>query len=101
MVITERMASPLCNASKEASMSASGNEWVANSSTLISFRMYISTRLGTSVRPLKPPNAHPRQTRPVTSWKGRVEISAPPVATPTTQLSPQPLWHDSRAYRMV
>jgi hypothetical protein len=29
--------------------------------------------------PRAPPKAVPRQDRPVTSWKGRVEISAPPV----------------------
>ena len=39
--------------------------------------MYQSTILGTSVRPLAPPKAVPFQTRPVTSWKGRVSITAP------------------------
>jgi hypothetical protein len=39
--------------------------------------MYQSTILGTSVRPRAPPKAVPRQTRPVTSWKGRVDISWP------------------------
>jgi hypothetical protein len=37
--------------------------------------MYQSTIFGTSVRPLAPPNAVPRQLRPVTSWNGRVAIS--------------------------
>ena len=37
--------------------------------------MYQSTILGTSVRPRAPPNAVPRQERPVTNWNGRVEIS--------------------------
>ena len=32
---------------------------------------------GTSVRPRAPPNAVPFQTRPVTSWNGRVAISLP------------------------
>lgn len=35
--------------------------------------------------------------RPVTSWNGRVEISSPEAATPTTTLTPQPLWAASRA----
>jgi len=39
--------------------------------------MYQSTIFGTSVRPRAPPNAVPFQTRPVTSWNGRVEISFP------------------------
>ena len=37
--------------------------------------MYQSTSRGTSVRPRAPPKAVPFQTRPVTSWKGRVAIS--------------------------
>ena len=37
--------------------------------------MYQSTIFGTSVRPRAPPNAVPFQTRPVTSWNGRVAIS--------------------------
>jgi hypothetical protein len=44
--------------------------------------MYQSTIFGTSVRPRAPPNAVPFQTRPVTSWNGRVAISAPEGATP-------------------
>ena len=39
--------------------------------------MYQSTIFGTSVRPRAPPNAVPFQTRPVTSWNGRVLISWP------------------------
>ena len=39
--------------------------------------MYQSTIFGTSVRPCVPPNAVPFQTRPVTSWNGRVAISLP------------------------
>lgn len=35
--------------------------------------------------------------RPVTSWKGRVEISCPAAATPMMTLVPQPLWQASRA----
>ena len=37
--------------------------------------MYQSTIFGTSVRPRAPPKAEPFQTRPVTSWNGRVVIS--------------------------
>ncbi len=39
--------------------------------------MYQSTIFGTSVRPRAPPKAVPFQTRPVTSWNGRVLISLP------------------------
>ena len=39
--------------------------------------MYQSTIFGTSVRPRAPPKAVPFQTRPVTSWNGRVAISCP------------------------
>jgi hypothetical protein len=39
--------------------------------------MYQSTIFGTSVRPRAPPKAVPFQTRPVTSWNGRVAISLP------------------------
>jgi hypothetical protein len=56
---------------------------------------------GTSVRPRAPPKAAVRHTRPVTSWNGRVEISAPAGATPTITLSPQPLWQHSSAWRIV
>ena len=44
--------------------------------------MYQSTIFGTSVRPRAPPKAVPFQTRPVTSWNGRVRISCPAPATP-------------------
>src|SRR5258708_4607292 len=44
--------------------------------------MYQSTIFGTSVRPRAPPNAVPFQTRPVTSWNGRSEISFPASAKP-------------------
>lgn len=44
-----------------------------------------------------PPKAVPLHTRPVTSWKGRVEISCPAPATPIMTLSPHPLWQASRA----
>ena len=47
--------------------------------------MYQSTNFGTSVRPLAPPKAVPFQTRPVTSWNGRVPISAPAGATIETR----------------
>ena len=51
--------------------------------------------------PGRPPNAVPRHTRPVTSWNGRVLISAPAGATPMMMLSPQPLWAASRAVRIT
>src|SRR5690348_17185324 len=63
--------------------------------------MYQSTILGTSVRPLAPPNAVPRQLRPVTSWNGRVAISLPASATPMMMLVPQPRWQHSSAVRMT
>jgi hypothetical protein len=46
---------------------------------------------------LIPPKAVPFQTRPVTNWKGRVEISWPEAATPITTETPQPRWQDSNA----
>lgn len=39
------------------------------------FFMYLSTSQGTCERLLKPPKAVPFHTRPVTNWKGRVDIS--------------------------
>ena len=57
--------------------------------------MYQSTIFGTSVRPRAPPKAVPFQTRPVTSWNGRVEISWPAPATPMMTETPQPLWQHS------
>lgn len=51
---------------------------------------YFSTSHGTWLRLLKPPKAVPFQTRPVTSWNGRVEISCPEAATPTMTEVPQP-----------
>ena len=60
-----------------------------------------STNQGNSERPLTPPNAVPRQTRPVTSMNGRVAISWPAPATPMIVDSPQPLWQHSSAARMV
>jgi hypothetical protein len=63
--------------------------------------MYQSTILGTSVRPRAPPKAVPFQVRPVTSWKGRVAISAPAGATPITTDTPQPRCAHSSAWRMT
>ena len=63
--------------------------------------MYQSTIFGTSERPDAPPNAVPRQIRPVTNWNGRVLISAPAGATPIIMLSPQPLCAASRAVRIT
>ena len=55
---------------------------------------------GTQAFTYAPPKALPRQTRPVTSWKGRVAISSPAPATPITIDSPQPRWQHSRACRI-
>jgi len=68
---------------------------------LIFFSMYQSTIFGTSVRPRAPPNAVPFQTRPVTSWNGRVEIYWPAPATPMMTETPQPLWQHSSAWRIT
>ena len=46
-----------------------------NGSILISPRIACCTIPGSWVRPLTPPKAEPRHTRPVTSWNGRVRIS--------------------------
>ena len=74
--------------------------WVMRGSIWILPSMYQSTMLGTSVRPRAPPKAVPFQTRPVTSWKGRVAISAPAGATPMITETPQPLWQHSSAWRI-
>ncbi|MCY1369750.1 hypothetical protein D9M69_568040 [compost metagenome] len=63
--------------------------------------MYQSTILGTSVRPRAPPKAEPSHLRPVTSWNGRVLISAPASATPMMMLRPQPLCVHSSASRIT
>src|SRR3954462_8711910 len=78
-------------------MRSSGMVWVMRGSISIFFSMYQSTIRGTSVRPRAPPKAEPFQTRPVTSWKGRVAISCPAPATPVTTLTPQPPWQPSPA----
>ena len=67
---------------------------------LIFLSMYQSTMRGTSLRPRAPPKAEPIQRRPVTSWKGRVEISCPAAATPMMVETPQPLWQHSSAWRI-
>lgn len=56
----------------------------------VTFFKYFSTSQGTCERLLKPPKAVPFQTRPVTNWKGRVDISCPDAATPTITDVPQP-----------
>ena len=71
--------------------------WVIIGSISIFPCMYQSTIFGTSVRPRAPPKAVPLQTRPVTSWNGRVAISWPEPATPMMMLSPQPRWQHSSA----
>lgn len=58
--------------------------------SFLTFFMYFSTSQGTCERLLKPPNAVPFQTRPVTNWKGRVLISWPEAATPTITEVPHP-----------
>ena len=49
---------------------------------------------------LAPPKADPFQTRPVTSWNGRVVISCPLPATPMMVETPHPLWQHSSAWRI-
>ena len=56
----------------------------------VTFFKYFSTSQGTCERLLKPPNTVPFHTRPVTSWKGRVDISCPDAETPTITDVPQP-----------
>ena len=80
-------------------MSSSGMVWVMKSLKANSPFMYCWMMPGNSLRPFTPPKAEPRHTRPVTSWNGRVEISAPAGATPMITLSPQPLWQHSKAAR--
>ena len=98
---TPRIDSPRFINSKPSLICSSGSVWVISSSILILPSMYQSTIFGTSVRPRAPPKAEPRHSRPVTSWNGRVLISAPAGATPIITLSPQPLWADSKAVRIT
>src|SRR5690606_17294521 len=100
-ITTLRMDFPSCIRSNALLMSSSGIVCVIRSSILILPSMYQSTIFGTSVRPRAPPKAEPRHTRPVTSWKGRVEISSPAPATPMMIDSPQPLCAHSSAWRMT
>ncbi len=63
--------------------------------------MYQSTIFGTSVRPRAPPKAVPFQTRPVTSWKGRVrDLLARAGDADDHADTPQPRWQHSSAWRM-
>ena len=71
------MLLPSCIRSKPLLISGSGMVCVIIGSISILPSMYQSTIFGTSVRPRAPPKAVPFQTRPVTSWNGRVAISAP------------------------
>src|SRR5712691_10262490 len=50
---------------------------------------------------LRGPKAVPLQPRPVTSWNGRVAISAPAGATPIMMAWPQPRWLASSAWRIT
>jgi tripartite-type tricarboxylate transporter receptor subunit TctC len=98
---TERIDFPSCIRSNASLILSSGMVWVIRSSMLILPSMYQSTIFGTSVRPRAPPKAVPFQTRPVTSWNGRVAISLPASATPMMMLSPQPRWQHSSAWRIT
>ena len=95
------MDSPRCIRSKAVLIPSRGMVWVIMESTSILPSMYQSTILGTSVRPLAPPKADPLHDLPVTSWKGRVEISSPEPATPMMTDCPQPLWAHSSAWRIT
>lgn len=61
-----------------------------NTWEIFTFFKYFSTSQGTCDLLLKPPKAVPFHTRPVTNWKGRVDISCPDAATPTITDVPQP-----------
>jgi hypothetical protein len=98
---TARIDSPACIRSKPRLISSRASRWVIIGSISILPSMYQSTIFGTSVRPRAPPKAVPFQVRPVTSWKGRVEISAPAGATPMMIDSPQPLCAHSSAARIT
>src|ERR1700722_10688584 len=97
---TLRIDSPECIRSNALLMSASGIRCVMRSSMLILPFMYQSTIFGTSVRPRAPPKAVPFQTRPVTSWNGRVLVFLSAPATPTTPATPRPRLQHSSAWRM-
>src|SRR5258706_388519 len=99
-VTTLRIDSPACMRSKAWLIRSSGIWCVISGSMLILPSMYQSTIRGTSVRPRAPPKAVPFQTRPVTSWKGRVLISWPDPATPMITETPQPRWQHSTAWRI-
>src|SRR3981081_2282386 len=98
---TERIDLPSCIRSNPLLISSSLRTWVIIGSISIFPFMYQSTIFGTSVRPRAPPNAVPFQTRPVTSWNGRVEISLPASATPPPTEPPQPRWQASSAWRIT
>lgn len=78
----------------EKSQITSHNKLDTTSSEKITFFKYFSTSSGTWERLLNPPNAVPFQTRPVTSWNGRVEISCPAAATPMMTDVPHPCTHN-------
>ena len=98
--MTLRMLFPSCMRWKASLIWSRGIVWVMNGSIWISPFIARSTMPGISVRPRTPPNAEPRHTRPVTSWKGRVAISSPAPATPMMTDSPHPLWQLSSAARI-
>lgn len=83
-------------------------EWNVESSELVTVILstitvvklfFIWTRQNVTLTTTRsvPPKAVPFHVRPVTSWKGRVEISCPAAATPMMTLVPHPLWQASRA----
>ncbi len=95
------MRSPECMRSKPLLISSSFRIWVIIGSISILPSIYQSTIPGTSVRPRAPPKAVPFHTRPVTSWNGRVSITAPAGATPMMIDWPQPRWVHSSASRIT
>ena len=94
---TERIDSPRSISANPSLICCSVSVCVISGSIWILPSMYQSTIFGTSLRPRAPPTAEPFQTRPVTSWNGRVAISYPAAATPMITLTPQPLWQHSSA----
>jgi aryl-alcohol dehydrogenase-like predicted oxidoreductase len=75
---TLRMLLPACIRSKAVLISSSPMTWVIIGSISILPAMYMSTILGTSVRPLAPPKAVPRQLRPSRAGRGASRWSCPP-----------------------